>query len=488
MNIGTRLEAVAALVPQGAILADIGTDHAYLPVYLLERKQIMRAIAGDIAEGPCQAARVTVGMHGLKNSIEVRKGSGLEVLTPGEADCVTICGMGGSTMISILEDSMDVALATRTLVLQPMAGAPSLRKWLVEHGWRITAEDLVDDAPHFYEIMQVERGESTPLSELELLVGPVNLAGEHPLLAKHVERQIAGLEQVLASMGKSESARQTPKYAEMQAQLAALEGWKTDKTLSVAKVVGILEAIAPPSLAMDWDNVGLLLGRKSKSVERILVALDMTAETVAQAVDMGADLLITHHPVIFKKLPSLVEGNWQQDLLLTLAEHGCAAYSMHTNYDCADNGVNAVLARVLGLENIAVLDEQSGLGRIGTLAEAMPLPAYASSVKMALLADYVTYASATGVVKNVAVCGGAGADLVHLALAKGVDTLVTGDVKYHEAQEAAFSGLNIVDAGHQATERLAMRALAARLRDIFKRDGNEVEVQLAQESLLLKSV
>ena len=131
MHLDKRLQAVASFVPQGAAFADIGTDHAYLPVWLLEKGIIASAIAGDIAAGPCQAARTTVAMHGAAAAISVRQGSGLAVLKPGEVDCIAICGMGGSTISSILAADMPIALSVRRLILQPMAGAAALRRWLV---------------------------------------------------------------------------------------------------------------------------------------------------------------------------------------------------------------------------------------------------------------------------------------------------------------------------------------------------------------------
>ena len=129
MNIGARLEAIAALVPQNCVVADIGTDHAYLPVWLMQKGLIKAAIAADIAEGPCRAAQTNIGMYGLKDKIEVRRGSGLSVLKTGEADGAVIAGMGGSTIVQILEESPDVAKALKFLIVQPMAGAPGLRRW-----------------------------------------------------------------------------------------------------------------------------------------------------------------------------------------------------------------------------------------------------------------------------------------------------------------------------------------------------------------------
>ena len=244
MHLDKRLQAVASLVPQGSCFADIGTDHAYLPVWLLEQGVIASAVAGDIAAGPCQAARTTVAMHGAASSIAVRQGSGLAVLRPGEADCIAICGMGGSTIISILAADMAVAKGAQRLLLQPMAGAAALRRWLVAQGWCITREALVDDEPHFYEIICAERAEKYAArasdageqcySEVEYLVGPALLRDGHPLLAKHIARQQASLQELLTNMARSERAKASAKYQEAQKLLQALEALKLNLDKSEA--------------------------------------------------------------------------------------------------------------------------------------------------------------------------------------------------------------------------------------------------------------
>ena len=256
---------------------------------------------------------------------------------------------------------------------------------------------------------------------------------------------------------------------------------------TVNDLVELLEELMPSNLAEDWDNVGLMLGRKGKTVKRILLALDLSKEVVEQAVAQKIDLIITHHPAIFKKLKRVVDNDWQQDLLLTLAENGIAVYSAHTNLDCVSTGVNDVLAKLLKLEDTEILDDSNGLGRIGVVEETS-LSEYAQVVKTALKADYVVVGDAGKQVHKVAVCGGAGSDLIDLALAKGVDTLVTGDVKYHSAQQAVFSGLNIIDAGHQPTELPVLEKLADRLSLRLVERDMDVVVNVAKETLILRHV
>ena len=254
MHLDKRLQAVASFVPQGAAFADIGTDHAYLPVWLLEKGIIASAVAGDIAAGPCQAARTTVAMHGAAAAISVRQGSGLAVLKPGEVDCIAICGMGGSTISSILAADMPIALSVRRLILQPMAGAAALRRWLVNKGWHIIHEELVEDEPHFYEIICAEREadysmpnsgagdaacgpiEPADYSEAEYLVGPALLREGHALLAKQFARQEASLQELLANMARSERAKASAKYQETARLAQALTELKAkykDKLVEV---------------------------------------------------------------------------------------------------------------------------------------------------------------------------------------------------------------------------------------------------------------
>lgn len=256
---------------------------------------------------------------------------------------------------------------------------------------------------------------------------------------------------------------------------------------NLGEVEKLLSEMIPPELAEEWDNVGLMLGRRNKQIKRILLALDLTEETVKQAIDKRADLIITHHPAIFKKLSQITDSNWQQELLLQLAEHGIAVYSAHTNLDSASSGVNDALVKALNITDDEILDTETGLGRIGFI-KPQPLEELAVFVKKALKADYVVVGSAGKHAHKVAVCGGAGADFIGVALAKGADTFITGDVKYHSAQEAIFNGLNIIDAGHQPTELPVIEVLADRLALRFAERSWHIDIRIASEMLLLKHI
>lgn len=225
MNIGARLEAVGSLVLPDSILADIGTDHAYLPVYLLQKGKITSAIAGDIAQGPCKAAENTVAMYNMKHKVQVRLGSGLSVLVPNEVQCISIAGMGGSTMVEILSADIEVAKAAERLVLQPQTGAAGLRKWLLSNGWELVDETLVWENKRLYEIIAAEKVEKSQkrYSQAELEIGPRLLENRHPLLKDQFTKQLDSYYKQLGFMEKSANAVTTDKYLQLKKMVGEME-------------------------------------------------------------------------------------------------------------------------------------------------------------------------------------------------------------------------------------------------------------------------
>lgn len=157
IQLSKRLTAVAERVLPGGVLADIGTDHAMLPTYLVQRGIVPRAIAGDIHAGPVQAALRQVEAAGLSDRISVRAGDGLAVLEPGEADTIAIAGMGGGTMTDILSAGASALEGVRRLVLQPNIGERLVREWLADHGWKLYAETLLEEEGLLYEVIAADR-------------------------------------------------------------------------------------------------------------------------------------------------------------------------------------------------------------------------------------------------------------------------------------------------------------------------------------------
>ncbi len=234
---------------------------------------------------------------------------------------------------------------------------------------------------------------------------------------------------------------------------------------SVQEIFEKLSSWAPLELQMDFDNSGFLVGRREKSVHRALLALDITEDVILEAIELGAELIIAHHPLIFHPLKSLTgDGSGWKALLL--AENGLAAICMHTNLDLAEGGVNDVLIRLLGAEPEGPVDDE-GLGRIGTLPEPMSLPDFLQRCKERLHANGLRYVDGGKPVRRLGVLGGAGGDEYRRAREKGCDTYVTADVKYHLFLEAAEDGVNLIDADHFCTENPVIPVLARRLCEAF---------------------
>lgn len=241
---------------------------------------------------------------------------------------------------------------------------------------------------------------------------------------------------------------------------------------TVADILKFIETIAPPYMKESWDNCGLLCGRKDKEVRKILVALDPFRSVIDEAIAMGADLIVTHHPLIFRSpLMAINEDSETGRCVLELVEHGIAAINAHTNLDLAPGGVNDVLAATLGLENIEIInpmgsDVPYGLLRWGTV-EAQPLEQFLAAVKVNLRCEGLRYVNGGKPVHKVAVGGGSCADEMFEAVNAGCDTFVTSDIKYNQFRTAYELGLNLIDAGHFFTENPVMPVVAEKLQAAF---------------------
>ncbi len=231
---------------------------------------------------------------------------------------------------------------------------------------------------------------------------------------------------------------------------------------TVREILDFCLSMAPKEYKEDWDNVGLLCGSMDAEVERVLVALDITPAVAQEAKNMGASLIVSHHPLLFS-VKSLSDETPEGRLLLFLAANHIAVISLHTNLDSAPGGVNDCLAQRLGLQGIRTLDgADHGLCRIGE-TDPQSIAAFACFVKERLGAGGVRFADGGKTVRCVAVGGGACMDFLPNAIAAGCDTFVTGDVKYHQFQRAQALGINLIDAGHFPTEDPVCEAVCALL-------------------------
>jgi dinuclear metal center YbgI/SA1388 family protein len=254
----------------------------------------------------------------------------------------------------------------------------------------------------------------------------------------------------------------------------------------VADIIRVLETIAPPGLAEDWDNAGLQIGDPGAAVRAVWVALDPSPPVVAAACRAGVDLLVTHHPLIYRPLKRIDLRDPTGGIVAEAVSHRLAIFSMHTNLDAVHGGLNDWLARRLGLRATKPLvaaagsnrRPEHGIGRIGTLAKTCDLKNLALEVKERLGVSSVRIAGDPALrVRRVAVSTGSGGSLLAGFLAADAEVFISGDMRYHDARAIESAQRGLVDIGHFHSEHLMAGMLAQRLRRALGRRGAEMRVE-----------
>ena len=238
---------------------------------------------------------------------------------------------------------------------------------------------------------------------------------------------------------------------------------------SLAVVTAALESLAPLRLAADWDAVGLLVTPRRTTIERVMTCLSLTEDVAVEAVHRAADLVVTHHPLPFRPVARLTTESHVGRVLLALAGAGTGVWSPHTAWDSAAGGINDQLAEMIGLVHVAPLEPAPelplvGFGRVGMTAEGTTVAALARRAGAALGVRHVQIVGAAGrPAGRVGIVCGSGGDCIPQAVREACDTLLTGEIKLHQAIEAAAAGVAVVAVGHHASERFSMAVFAERL-------------------------
>ena len=254
--------------------------------------------------------------------------------------------------------------------------------------------------------------------------------------------------------------------------------------VTVQNIFEYLDQIAPVRYQMDFDNAGFLVGNPDAQVLKMLIALDITDDVISEAKQFDAQLIVSHHPMIFHAMKQIRNDDLTGRKVLRLAQNGIAAICMHTNLDIADGGVNDALMDALDAETSGILEpagtdqngETLGCGRIGKLRQAMPLNAFLRFVTERLHVTGLRYCDSCREVEHIAVCGGSGGSMLELAYQAGCDTLVTADVKYDRFLAAKELGINLIDADHFCTENVVIPVISEKL----KRQFPEVDVRISE--------
>lgn len=251
--------------------------------------------------------------------------------------------------------------------------------------------------------------------------------------------------------------------------------------IKVSDISDYINKFAPYDTKCDWDNCGILIGDKDAEVSKVAFALDLTAETLRKAKDFGAELIITHHPVIFKPQASFTKGNLAYELTVS----GINAISAHTCFDCARGGVNDVLCELLSIENVVGVPSEECQLPMARIGDIVPTESEAFAKQVAeKLGTVCRVYDSEKTIEKVAVCGGAGMDFFDSAVKMGADAFVTGDVSHHHLLRAEELGVTLIAAGHFETEAPSM----TRLMDLIANKFTELECLVINQSNPVKFI
>lgn len=230
-------------------------------------------------------------------------------------------------------------------------------------------------------------------------------------------------------------------------------------------IINKIEMYFPLSLACEWDNSGLILGDRNREIKKCMVSLDVTEKVLEEAIENNADLIITHHPLIFSGVKKINSDTAIGRMLLKAAENKIALYAAHTNMDMAEYGINAKLSEIFNMKNTFVINED-GLGLIGDI-DKMPLSELLKIIREKLDTPFLRYSgNENQLIGKIAICSGSGSEIIENAIKNGADCVITGDLKYHTSLDYTSDSFSIIDAGHFPTEKIAMDMFCEILKDV----------------------
>lgn len=454
-----RLQLCAELV-RGKRVCDVGTDHAYLVAELLTSGKCVSAVAADINEKPLAAARETIEKACLLDRAELILSDGLKNIPESGITDIVIAGMGGELIYKILSECE--WLKGKNLILQSMSRSEFLIKKLCENGFEILNRRAVTDGKFCYTVINAVKNDMPPFTPSDIFLEIGKLDMSEPSSVLYAERRAERL------FREGRASCRTEKIA-LAAEILKMTGRKNMYT--VKDIMILMDKIAPLKNLHKGDNSGLLAGDESASVTKILFALDITCDVVREAAEIGAEVIIAHHPVIFHPLYSLNES----DPACLAFKHGIACICFHSPLDMADGGVNDIIFDMLNpllkLKKQSVLEpvhpDGRGYGWVCELGNKMIPEELGKLLKDVFNCTIVRYTNIDRTVKKLAFCsGGAGGNLP-LAIAVGADAYITGDVKHDQWITAKNRGIALYDCGHFHTEDIVIPYLVKRFKEEY---------------------
>lgn len=474
-----RLELCAEFVSGTGTVCDVGTDHGYLAVELIKSGKCSKVIASDINPKPLESARKTVEKYGVSDKVELVLSDGLENINLDGVTDIVIAGMGGETIVHVLEsaDFVDIRL-----ILQPMTKPEILRRFLTEY---MCCDDItekaVEDGDKIYTVIctEVSNYSENWLTEYEAIAGFFD--DDDEMSRKYRKKQSEKLEKKAVSLEKSGRINDSVHCRTLSRKL--IEGIKSE---SINDIYKFLDSKYPFSLQEKWDNSGLLVENSTMNCSKILLTLDITDVAVEEAKRKGAELIISHHPVIFNPLKKIAVHNPVYELI----KSNISAICMHTNLDIAEGGTNSVIVRKItekcgelkSKEYLEDFGNRTGLGYIIEFKNNINIREFIRILKEIFGLESIKMSkSYKEFISKVAVCSGSGGSLLGLAIEKGCDALITGDVKHDVWIDAYNHTFMLFDCGHFHTENIVLWELRRVLEEKFPL----LDIEIAKSSTVL---
>lgn len=474
-----RLKSCCEFVSGKGIVCDIGTDHAYLAVELIKSGKCGKVIASDVKEGPLEAARKNVEKYGVSDKVELVLSDGLENINPDGVTDIVIAGMGGETIVNILEDYFRKNCPEDIrLILQPMSKPEMLREFLYNLGYMNISEKAVEDGNRIYTVICAQKSnfQYCQITEYESVAG---FFDENDKTGKkYRQKKAEKFAKISESLGKAGKTDESVHQFAMSRRL--VEGVKAE---SIHDIYKFLDEKYPFSLQEKWDNSGLLAENMSMRCKKLLLTLDITRNAVNEAKRKGAELIISHHPVIFNPLKKIENTS----PVFELIKNDISAICMHTNLDIAEGGTNSVIVekiiekcgKLKNTEYLEYFGNGTGLGYVIDLENNIAIREFVEILKDIFGLENIRMSKAyKKFISRIAVCSGSGGSLLGLAIEKRCDAFVTGDVKHDVWIDANNNSFTVFDCGHFHTENIVLWELRRVLEEKFPL----LDIEIAESS------
>lgn len=474
-----RLKMCMDMVSGKGIACDVGTDHAYLAAELIKSGKCEKVIASDVKEGPLEAAKKTVEKCGVADKVELILSDGLKNVPLEGVSDIVIAGMGGETIAEIIGDcdcSIDDFAKIRW-ILQPMSKPEHLRKKLYEYQLKIISEKIIEDGDKLYVVMCAEHNsEWRYLTEADALYGFFD--DDDPLAEKYRSREAARLIKVSEALEKAGR-----KYEAEHNRALACKLENDFREYGIQEIYKYLDELYPFNTQEKWDNSGFLVESREITCNTVILTLDITNEVVAETACKWAELIISHHPVIFNPLKSIKANEPVHSLIY----NNIAAICMHTNLDKSPNGTNGVIlsriAQHFELEGEPQIFEQcgdgTGFGFVCELKDKMLWKEFGAVLKDIFGCETVRVNENGRLrIKRFAFCSGSGGSMLSEAVAQDCQAYITGDVKHDVWIEANTQHISVFDCGHFHTENLVLEEL----RYVLEKKFPQLDVEISSRS------